>query len=146
MEQQEQLDTLRQCYESYLEDCLQRQKDAGALNGLTRLLAGPAPHARRAVDKFFQQVQAAVAALDRTDGQLAAQAAEYMLLTVEGLNDESRLALQAAEGLTLTFLELLAQEDAARILAGYTARYPKRRMLLPKQREVLAALEKAARG
>ena len=42
------------------------------------------------------------------------------------------------------WLAQLDREDAARLLRGNAARYPKRRQLLPKQEEVLNALVRAA--
>ena len=146
MDREEQFAALRQCYEDYLDGCRQRAQVSGPMRSLTRLLTGSSAMDRYAMNQFFTALQTLMEDLDREDPQLAALATEYMLLTAEGYDSESRLAFQAAESLTLGLLDQLTREAAARILAGYTARYPRRRFLLPKQKEVLAALERAAQA
>ena len=146
MDREEQFAALRQCYEDYLDGCRQRAQVSGPMRSLTRLLTGSSAMDRYAMNQFFTALQTLMEDLDREDPQLAALATEYMLLTAEGYDSEPRLAFQAAESLTLGLLNQLTQENAARILAGYTARYPRRRFLLPKQKEVLAALERAAQA
>lgn len=146
MDREEQFAALRQCYEDYLDGCRQRAQVSGPMRSLTRLLTGSSAMDRYAMNQFFTALQTLMEDLDHEDPQLAALVSEYMLLTAEGYDSESRLAFQAAESLTLGLLNQLTQENAARILAGYTARYPRRRFLLPKQKEVLAALERAAQA
>ena len=48
----------------------------------------------------------------------------------------------AAQGLAIPLVAHLSDRDRADILAAFRSRYPKKRMLTPKQEELLKALEK----
>lgn len=145
MEWSDQLQPLRQCYEEYLEERQMILQDGGPFQGVARLFTGPPAGERMSAKRFIQRLEECLAQLDREDAGLVAQAVEYMLLEAEGTDQNSKLMFQAAESCALPLLDALAREDAARLLKGYIKRYPKRRQLLPKQREVMAGLSRAAK-
>lgn len=140
-----QLESLTALYRDYLDAYAQRVVDNGPLHGLHKFLLGNStPNDRKADNAFYQAVEQAVAALSDADEVTTARAVRYMILEAEGADDTSRLMIEAAQGLAIPLADKLPGEEAASILAGYKARYPKKRMLSPRQRELLAALEQAA--
>ncbi len=145
MELSDGLQSLRQCYEEYLDDRRLMLREGGAFQGISRFFTGPPAGERVIAKRFLQRLEACVAQLDGADAALAAEAAEFMLLNTKGFDHNSQLMFQAAEYYALPLLDTLAPGDAARILLGYTARYPKRKLLMPKQLEVLDALVRAAK-
>ena len=72
----------------------------------------------------------------------AAPAVRFMILGAEGPDSASDLMMTAAQGLAIPLVAHLSDRDRADILAAFRARYPKKRMLTPKQEELLKALEK----
>lgn len=144
MDLPEALRPIQQCYEDYLAGCCRRASDIGALQNLTRLLVGPTTAEGEGIDQLFTHLKDAVAALDGADAALAVQAAEYILLTADGFDQRSRLGIQAAQALALPLISRLSADDCRALLRRYTARYPKRQMLLPRQQDVLAALKRGA--
>lgn len=133
-------------YQEYLADYAHRLEEAGPTRGLQKFLVGNASATDRKADNlFFKTAEQAVAALSDADGDTAFQAARFMLLESEGFDPSSTLMMEAVQGLSIPLIGRLSREDAATLYAGYAARYPKRRMLSPKQREVLAALERQAK-
>jgi hypothetical protein len=64
-----------------------------------------------------------------------------MALEAQGRDSSSQLMLEAAQALAIPLVGALATQDRAAILTEYQARYPKRRMLSPRQRELLTSLE-----
>jgi len=145
MELSDGLQSLRQCYEEYLDDRRLMLREGGAFQGISRFFTGPPAGERVIAKRFLQQLETCVAQLSQADTALAAEAVEFMLLGAKGFDHNSQLMFQAAESYVLPLLDALSQEDAARILRGYTARYPKRRQMMPKQTEVLDALMRAAK-
>lgn len=137
------LDDLTALYRDYLEGYAQRLEAAGPLRGLHKFLLGNStPNDRKADKAFYQAVEQASAALSNADEDTIVQAVRYMTLEAEGADDSSRLMIEAAQGLAIPLVDKLPGGEAAAILAGYKARYPKKRMLSPRQRELLAALER----
>ena len=141
------LDGLLDLYRGYLAEYAQRLEDNGPFHGLHKFLLGDStPSDRKADSAFFRAVEQAVDALARAlDGRPAAEAARavrFMALEAEGVDPSSRLMMEAAQGLALPLVPLVPPEERAAIRADYLARYPKKRMLSPRQRELLAALEK----
>ena len=141
-----QLSALRGVYHDYLEAYRQRVVDNGPLHSLHKFLLGNSTTADRKADTAFYKAAAeAVKGLENADPSTAGQAVRLMILEAEGPDSTSGLMIEAAQALATPLLPLLEGEDAAGILAAYRARYPKKRMLSPKQRELLAALEQAAK-
>lgn len=139
------LEHLTALYRDYLESYAQRVVDNGPLHGLHKFLLGSStPNDRKADTAFFQAVERAAADLWDADEDIAALAVRYMILETEGFDDSSRLMIEAAQGLAIPLVDRLSREDAAAILADYKVRYPKKRLLSPKQRQLLAALEQKA--
>ena len=145
MDVPEALRPIQQCYEDYLSDCRRQAADIGALQSLTRLLTGPSAAEGEGIDRLFSQLESAVAALELEDESLAVQAAQYILLTADGFDQRSRLGTQAAQVLALPLISRLSPDSCRALLRDYTARYPKRWMLLPRQKEVLSALKQRAK-
>lgn len=139
------LQPLAQCYEEYLDDRRLMLQVGGAFQGVSRFFTGPPAGERVMAQRFLQRLEACLAQLPRDDPALAAQAVEFMLLEDMSFDYNSRLMFQAAESYALPLVNVLSQEDARRLLRGYTARYPKRKLLLPKQEQVLDALMRAAK-
>lgn len=142
----EDLDALREVYRAYLESYEQRVIDNGPFHGLQKFLLGNSPAADRKADAaFYSQVEQAVARLTavlrETDGPVAAQAVRCIALDTEGTDPSSRLMIEATQALAIPLLPWLADADRVAILEAYKARYPKKRMLSPRQQELLAALE-----
>ena len=144
METADRLLSLRQCYEDYMNDRRAMLQEGGAFQGVSRFFTGPPAGERMIAKRFLQQVEEWLAQLDREDAGLVTEVVGYMLLDAQGFDYNSQLMFQAAEPYTLPLIGCLSREDAARLLRGYAARYPKRRQLLPKQEEVLNALVRAA--
>lgn len=143
------LAVLRAVYGAYLEDYDQRVAESGPFRGLQKFLLGAPPAAdRRADAAFYQSVERAVAELEAAlgpeDGETAVRAARLMLLEADGGDAASRLMMEAAQALAIPLLAHVPPAEAAGLLEGYLARYPKKRMLAPRQRELLAELEKRA--
>ena len=146
MEGSERLEALRQCYAEYLEERRMLLQAGGAFQGISRFFTGPPAGERVMAQRFLRQLEGCVAQLAETgETELAAQAAAFMLLEAEGFDYNSQLMFQAAESYCLPLLSVPDPADAKRLLSGYTARYPKRKLLLPKQEQVLAALTQAAK-
>lgn len=146
MAAQEQLTALIAVYEDYLVSYQQRAPKSGVFHGLRRLFRGGSTAEERKADMdFYHSVQRAVAelsaALTEEDGAIAARAVRYMILETEGSDASSRLMIEAIQAVAIPLLAFVPQEERAAILAGYQGRYPKKRLLSPKQRELLAALE-----
>lgn len=145
MEGADRLEALRQCYAEYLDERRMLLQAGGAFQGVSRFFTGPPAGERVMAQRFLRQLEGCVAQLAETgEAELAALAAAFMLLEAEGFDYNSQLMFQAAESYCLPLLAVLAPADARRLLAGYTARYPKRKLLLPRQEQVLAALLRAA--
>ena len=144
MEAIDRLPALRRCYEDYMDDRRAMLREGGAFQGVSRFFTGPPAGERMMAKRFLQQVEEWVAQLGLEDAGLVADAVRYMLLEAQGFDYNSQLMFQAAEPYVLPLIGGLSREDAAQILRGYTARYPKRRQMLPKQLEVLDALVRAA--
>lgn len=146
MAAQEQLDALLAVYQTYLDSYDQRVVENGPFHGLQKFLLGGSTAADRKADTaFYQRVEQAVsalsAALTEADGPTAARAVRYMTLEAEGPDASSRLMLEAAQALAIPLVDALSPADRADLCAAYRRRYPKQRMLTPRQRELLAALE-----
>jgi phage tail tape-measure protein len=146
MAAQQKLDDLLAVYRDYLDSYDQRVVDNGALYGLQKFLMGNPPVADRKADQaFYHQVEQASAALaealTEADGDVAARAVRYMTLEAQGRDNASHLMLEAVQALAIPLVGALPAQERAAILSDYQARYPKRRMLSPRQRELLAALE-----
>ena len=146
MAAQEQLDALLAVYQGYLADYEQRLVENGPFHGLHKFLLGNSTRSDRKADTDFynkteQAVSALNAALTERDSPIAAQAARYMILEAEGPDNTSGLMIEAAQALAIPLAERLDPAERKDILAEYQKRYPKRRMLSPRQRELLAALE-----
>lgn len=135
---------LRRCYEEYLEERELLLQAGGAFQGVSRFFTGPPAGERLMARRFLQRLAQCVEQLPPEGADAVVQGAEYMLLSVHRCDYNSQLMFQAAESYALPLIPRLEREDAARLLRGYRARYPKPRMLMPKQREVLSALERAA--
>ena len=146
MDSWECLTALRAVYDGYLEDYRQRLIDNGPLHGLQKFILGAPPASDRKADNaFFKAVEQAVADLEAAladDPGPAAPAVRLMLLEAEGPDAPSDLMMAAAQGLAIPLVRHLSDGDRADILAAFRARYPKKRMLTPKQVELLKALEK----
>lgn len=146
MAAQEQLDALLAVYHAYLNSYAQRVVENGPFHGLHKFLLGNStPGDRKADTDFYKKTEQAVSALsaeltDR-DGPVAARAVRYMILEAEGPDDTSGLMIEAAQALAIPLVGRLAPAERKAILAEYQQRYPKKRMLSPRQRELLAALE-----
>lgn len=142
----EALDALLALYGRYLDDYRQRVIDNGPFHGLQKFLLGNSSPADRRADAAFysavEQSAAALAALPDTDGQTAGRAVRYMILEADGVDDSSRLMIEAAQALAIPLLPRLSAGERPDILAAYKARYPRLRCLSPRQRELLRALER----
>jgi phage tail tape-measure protein len=147
MEARQKLDELLAVYQNYLDSYDQRVVDNGAFQGLQKFLMGGPPVADQKADQtFYHNVEQAVAALaealTETDGGVAAQAVRYMTLEAKGRDNVSQLMLDATQALAIPLVGALSPQDRAAILSDYQARYPKRRMLSPRQRELVSFLER----
>ena len=147
MAELKELASLLEAYEAYLDAYRQRVVDNGPFHGLHKfLLGGSTPGDRKADRAFYESIEQNVAALravlGETDSPTAARAVRYMLLEAEGTDPSSRLMIEATQALAIPLLPWLSDSDRAAILEEYKARYPKKRMLSPRQRELLAALER----
>lgn len=146
MDSWEKLAALRAVYDGYLEGYRQRQIENGPFHGLQKFLLGNMPASDRKADNaFFKAVQQAVADLEQAlddDPGPAAPAVRLMILEAEGPDSTSDLMIAAVQALAIPLVPHLSEGDRAEILAAYRARYPKKRMLSPKQRELLEELEK----
>lgn len=141
------LTSLLALYQDYLSDYADRVVSNGPFHGLHKFLLGSStPADRKADNAFYQAVEGAVAALipalSGPGDPVAARAVRYMILEADGPDESSRLMFEAAQALAIPLLEHLTAEDRAAILADYQARYPKKRMLSPRQRELLQELAK----
>jgi phage tail tape-measure protein len=150
MSAQEKLDDLLGVYRDYLDSYAQRLVDNGPLAGLQKFLSGGPPVADRKADQaFYRDVERAVSelsqALTEADGGVAARAVRYMALEAQGSDSASQLMLEAVQPLAIPLVEALSPDDRGAILAEYQARYPKRRMLSPRQKEFLLFLERKSR-
>jgi phage tail tape-measure protein len=146
MSAQQKLDDLLTVYRDYLDSYDQRVVDNGPFRGLQKFLMGSAPVADRKADQaFYHKVEEAVGelsgALTEADSQVAAQAVRFMALEAQGRDNSSQLMLEAVQALAIPLVGALSPQDRAAILTEYQARYPKCRMLTPRQRELLALLE-----
>lgn len=145
------LTALREVYGTYLEEYRQRVVDNGPLHGLQKFLLGNSTASDRKADTaFFRGAEKAVeellAALPGGESGEAEQAVRYMILEAEGTDASSRLMIEAAQALAIPLLEWTTPEEAGALAREYRARYPKKRMLAPRQRELLAALDRRAGG
>jgi hypothetical protein len=147
MSAQQKLDDLLCVYRDYLDSYDQRVVDNGPFRGLQKFLMGGAPVADRKADQaFYYQVEKAVGelsnALTEGDGEVAARAVRFMALEAQGRDNSSQLMLEAAQALAIPLVGALSPQDRASILTEYQARYPKRRMLTPRQQELVSFLER----
>ena len=136
------VDSLKQLYANYLEEYAQMGQDGW----LTRLLqGGPSKSERKTVTDFYDAVEQAVAALDKLltpeDSPLADEAIRFMLFEAKGPDTTSQLTFVATQPLVMPLLDKLSREAAATLLADYTARYPRKNLLTPRQKELLTALK-----
>ena len=139
------LNTLTTLYRDYLDQYAQRLEEAGPFRGLQKFLLGSSTAGDRKADTaFYHGVEEAVVALSAAADDVVIRAVRYMALEAEGMDPSSILMMEAAQGLAAPLAARLPREEAASILSEYKARYPKKRMMVPRQRELLAALEQAA--
>lgn len=139
------LTSLLALYQDYLKGYADRVVSSGPFQGLHKFLLGSStPADRKADTAFYQAVEGAVAALipalSGPGDPAAARAVRYMLLEADGPDGTSRLMMEAAQALAIPLLDFLTAEERTAILADYQTRYPKKRMLSPRQRELLTAL------
>lgn len=136
------IDGLKCLYTAYLEEYAGMEKD-GWLNRL--LQGGPSKTERKTVTDFYAAVEQAVAELkgrlSQEDSAPAAEAIRFMLFEAKGTDTTSQLTFVATQPLVMPLLEHLSREDAAALLADYTARYPRKNLLTPRQKELLEALK-----
>jgi len=136
------LSALRQLYDDFLTN----YADADRPGYLERLLqGGPSKSERKTITDFYAAVESTVqtlcAELTAADGDLAAQAVRFLIIEAEGDDPSTRLTVAATQALAIPLLDFLSPGDAADLLAAYTARYPKKRMLTPRQEDLLKALK-----
>ena len=127
-------------------DYLAAYADMDRPTALERLIrGGPDQAERRSVTDFYAAVEAAASelreALTPADSPLAAEVIRFMILEAQGPDSTSQLTFAAAQALAIPLIGVLTPEEAAALLAGYTARYPKQRLLTPRQKELLRALK-----
>lgn len=139
------LNALIALYEDYLKTYAQRVEEAGPLRGLHKFLLGNSTAGDRKADTgFYKAVEQKASQLADADQDIIARAVRYMALEAEGVDPSSILMMEATQGLAVPLVDSLSKEDASAILAAYKTRYPKKRMMAPRQRELLAALEQKA--
>ena len=142
----EQLAALRVVYDEYAAAYAQRVIDNGPLHGLHKFLLGNSTAGDRKADTgFYNAVERAVDGLrlsltGEEDGTAEA-AVRLMILESEGSDPTSGLMIEAAQALAIPLIPHLTPAARGEITAAYKRRYPKKRMLSPRQRELLAALE-----
>ena len=137
-------------YSDYLALYNQRVINNGALYGLKKFLMGSPPAADRKADNaFYKSVEEAINELEGSlvpgDEPLAAEGVRFVILEAAGSDDSSRLMIEAAQALAIPLIAHITAEDSTEILNKYKEKYPRRRMLTPRQRELVAALESAAK-
>ena len=139
------IDRLKGLYAAYLEEYAGMEKD-GWMNRL--LQGGPSKTERKTVTDFYAAVEQAVAelksCLSPEDSPLASEAIRFMLFEAKGPDTTSQLTFVATQPLVTPLLKHLSREDAAALLADYTARYPRKNLLTPRQKELLEALKQLA--
>ena len=136
------LDGLKQLYADYLTEYAGMEK----YSGLERMLrGGPDRAERKSVADFYAAVEQAVdrlrGCLSPEDSALAAEAIRFMLFEADGTDSTTRLTFVATQALVTPLLDFLSREDASALLADYTARYPRKNLLTPRQKELLEALK-----
>ena len=145
----QQLAALLAVYEDYSAAYARRVIENGPFHGLHKFLLGNSTASDRKADTaFFKSVEQAVDglrhALELTPDSAAAETAvRRMALEAAGADDISNLMVEAAQALAIPLIPHLTPMARAEIAAAYLARYPKKRMRSPKQRELLAALQHA---
>ena len=142
----EQLNALRGVYEEYSAAYAQRVIDNGPLHGLHKFLLGNSTTGDRKADTAFykavaQAVDSLRLSLTEGDRDTAEAAIRLMILDSRGTDPTSDLMIEAAQALAIPLIPHLTPAARGEITAAYLARYPKKRMRSPKQRELLAALE-----
>ena len=145
MDAQAALSALVQLYADFMEDYAQADRPGW----LERLLqGGPSRAERKTIADFYDAVQSAVetlrAELTPADSGVAARAVRFLILDAEGNDPSTRLTVAATQALAIPLLDHVSPSEAAELLAGYQARYPKKRLLTPRQAELLTALERSA--
>ena len=145
MSAQSELDALFAVYEGYLDEYADRVVSNGPFHGLHKFLLGTSTPGDRKADSAFyraaEQAASALAAAGPEPGE-AARAVRYMILEADGADAPSRLMIEAAQALAIPLLAYVTAEDRFAIAADYQARYPKKRMLTPRQRELANELNK----
>ena len=133
---------LRQLYAGFMEDYAQADRP-GYLERL--LQGGPSRAERKTITDFYAAVEAGVgdllAQLTPADGDLAARAVRFLILEADGNDSSTRLTVAATQALAIPLLDHVSPADAAELLAAYKYRYPKKRMLTPRQEDLLKALK-----
>ncbi len=141
----QELDALRDCYQSYLTYTRTLRRNAFPLAGALGFGGGPKddPGHMRFYEEAKERAEALLAA--SPSPQEAGEAVRLMLRAEEEHqdNDLAVWALMAAQRHTIPLIGLLTKEDAGALLLWYRRRYPRHKRL-PAQEEVLQALKKRA--
>jgi len=142
MDPRDAFSALRQLYGEFLADYAQADRPGW----LERVLqGGPSKSERKTITDFYSAVEGAVQRLTSClapgNERLAAQAIRFMIIDAEGDDSSTQLTIMATQALAIPLLEFVSAEDAAELLAAYQARYPKKRMLTPRQEDLLKALK-----
>ncbi len=141
----QELDALRDCYQSYLTYTRTLRRRTSPLAGALGFGGGPKDDPEHM--RFYQQAQERAEALlaAAPSPQEAGEAVTLMLRAEEEHqdNDLAVWALMAAQHHAIPLIGLLEREDAGALLAWYQRRYPRRKRL-PAQEEVLRALKAQA--
>lgn len=133
---------LQRLYADFLSD----YADADHPGWLERLLqGGPTKSERRTITDFYsaveQAVQELISGMTAGDGSLAEEVIRFMIIEAEGGDSSTQLTFAATQALAVPLLDLVSPAAAARLLADYQTRYPKKRMLTPRQEDLLKALK-----
>ena len=142
MDAQAALAALVQLYTDFMEDYAQADRPGW----LDRLLqGGPSKAEQKTITDFYDAVQSAVEALQAeltpANSGLAARDVRFLILEADGNDPSTRLTVAATQALAIPLLDHVSPSDAAELLSGYKARYPKKRLLTPRQLDLLHALE-----
>lgn len=143
----QELDALRDCYQSYLTYTRTLRRKTSPLAGALGFGGGAKDDPGHM--RFYEQAKAEAEALLAASPtpQEAREAVTLMLRAEEEHrdNDLAVWALMAAQHHAIPLIGLLTREDAGALLEWYRRRYPRHKRL-PAQEEVLRALKNRAAG
>lgn len=134
-------------YRNYVETVARLERERKPGEGIFGFKGGPKDHPCH--EQFAQDLTGLLEAF-RTEQPDSASVKEalqqiYRAPRAEGVPQTAYWMLLAVHGLTENLTELLTEEDAAELLAEYTAAYPKREWF-PAQKQLVKKLKARSRG